>query len=82
MSKSASQAAAILGKLGGKIGGLSKSPKKIAACRENAKRGGRPAMPAVDRIAKAIVKGGKGRVSEADAMKFATEIVKSQGGAK
>jgi len=33
---------AILGTFGGKIGGLSRSEAKIAAARENGKRGGRP----------------------------------------
>lgn len=35
-------AAATLGRLGGKVGGKSKSAKKIAACRANGKLGGRP----------------------------------------
>lgn len=30
------------GKVGGKIGGLSTSPAKVAAARENGKKGGRP----------------------------------------
>jgi hypothetical protein len=34
-------AAAHFGRQGGKIGGRSKSPAKIKACRENAKLGGR-----------------------------------------
>ena len=33
---------AILGTFGGKIGGLSRSEAKVAAARENGKRGGRP----------------------------------------
>jgi hypothetical protein len=37
-----SEAAAILGKEGGKIGGKSKSPAKIAAARSNGELGGRP----------------------------------------
>lgn len=35
-------AAAALGRLGGKVGGKSKSEKKLAACRANGKLGGRP----------------------------------------
>jgi len=34
-----------LGKLGGKIGGKSKSPAKAAAARENGKLGGKPKKP-------------------------------------
>ena len=37
-----SRAAAALGRLGGKVGGKSKSEKKLAACRANGKLGGRP----------------------------------------
>jgi hypothetical protein len=33
------------GRRGGKIGGLSKSPAKIAAVRENGLKGGRPRKP-------------------------------------
>ncbi|PYR44537.1 MAG: hypothetical protein DMF95_23215 [Acidobacteria bacterium] len=35
-------AAGILGRKGGRIGGLSRSPAKIASARENGKLGGRP----------------------------------------
>ncbi len=38
MTVSVSEAAAILGRIGGKV----KSPAKAAACRVNSKRGGRP----------------------------------------
>jgi len=38
MTVSVSEAAAILGRLGGSV----KSPRKAAACRANGKRGGRP----------------------------------------
>jgi hypothetical protein len=38
MSVSVSEAAAILGRIGGSV----KSPRKAAACRTNGKRGGRP----------------------------------------
>jgi general stress protein YciG len=34
--------AAALGKKGGKIGGLSRSPAKTAAARANGRKGGRP----------------------------------------
>lgn len=40
--------AAALGKKGGKVGGLSKSPAKTAAARENGKKGGRPRKPVSD----------------------------------
>lgn len=39
-------AAALLGQLGGKVGGKSRSPKKLAASRKNGKLGGRPKQPA------------------------------------
>lgn len=39
-----SEAAAILGRKGGKIGGKSRSPAKVAAVRENGKLGGRPRL--------------------------------------
>jgi len=38
MTVSVSEAAAILGRIGGSV----KSPRKAAACRANGKRGGRP----------------------------------------
>jgi hypothetical protein len=37
-------AAAILGRLGGRVGGRSKSPAKLKAARENGKLGGRPKL--------------------------------------
>ena len=37
-----SEAARIMGRKGGKIGGKSKSPEKQEASRENGKKGGRP----------------------------------------
>jgi len=40
MSVSVSEAAAILGRVGGKV----KSPAKAAACRANGKHGGRPKL--------------------------------------
>jgi len=36
------RAAATLGKKGGKIGGLSRSPAKTAAAQANGRKGGRP----------------------------------------
>lgn len=36
------EAARIMGRKGGKIGGKSRSPKKQEAVRENGKKGGRP----------------------------------------
>jgi hypothetical protein len=44
MNVSVSEAAAILGRLGGRVGGQSKSLAKIRAARENGKRGGRPKL--------------------------------------
>lgn len=40
------RAAASLGKKGGKVGGLSRSPAKIAAARANGAKGGRPSKDA------------------------------------
>jgi hypothetical protein len=40
MAVSVSEAAAILGRLGGSV----KSPRKAAACRANGQRGGRPKL--------------------------------------
>lgn len=37
-----SEAARIMGRKGGKIGGKSRSPEKQKASRENGKKGGRP----------------------------------------
>ena len=37
-----SEAARIMGRKGGKVGGKSKSPEKQKASRENGKKGGRP----------------------------------------
>lgn len=42
MEVSISEAARILGRAGGRIGGCVKSPAKAAAARANGKRGGRP----------------------------------------
>jgi len=39
-----SEAAAILGRLGGRVGGRSKSPAKLKAARKNGLRGGRPKL--------------------------------------
>ena len=36
------EAARVLGQAGGRIGGRSKSPAKVAAARKNGKLGGRP----------------------------------------
>jgi hypothetical protein len=44
MDVSISEAAAILGRVGGRVGGQSKSLAKIRAARENGKRGGRPKL--------------------------------------
>ena len=40
-----SEAARIMGRKGGKIGGRSKSPDKQKASKENGKKGGRPKAP-------------------------------------
>jgi hypothetical protein len=40
--KEITSAAAMLGRMGGKVGGLSKSPAKVAAVRLNGLKGGRP----------------------------------------
>lgn len=37
-----SEAMKIVGRLGGEVGGLSKSKAKVRAARENGKKGGRP----------------------------------------
>lgn len=44
MAISVSEAAAILGRVGGRVGGQSKSPAKISAARQNGKLGGRPKL--------------------------------------
>jgi len=41
-----------MGRKGGKIGGLSSSPAKVAAVRENGKLGGRPRKKATAKKAK------------------------------
>jgi len=43
---------AAMGRKGGKIGGLSSSPAKVAAVRENGKLGGRPRKKAPTKKAK------------------------------